>query len=445
MAILGTDSLTIVDITDGYTVTMSPESYAFPAGTTNALAGSVNVVVSAIQGNTPVDATVNLAEVTSPPGITVSKDSNVSTPTLTITIATSVTQPGVVIVPVHIGADVVITKRFVYSLAKTGSAGASGTSPVNVIMGNDSITIPTNASGSTTSASSVVIPFAGYQGTSRIAATVAVSGLPSGITAGTNTAATPSADGSLTLSTANASNLGGAASGNITLTFTAGGQNFVKYFSWAKAQTGATGSSGTSPYNIIVGNEDITIPANSAGNTISASTISIPFGGYQGTSRVAATVAASGMPSGITVQTNTAATTSADGNLVLAVANASSLGGTSAGVFTLTFTVGGQTFVRYFSWAKALAGSDGAPGQDAILLTVTSSGGTLFKNTSISTTLTARVFKGGAEVTGAALTALGTINWYKDGGTTAVATGSTLTITAGQVLSKAVYVAQLES
>ena len=77
-------------------------------------------------------------------------------------------------------------------------------------------------------------------------------------------------------------------------------------------------------------------------------------------------------------------------------------------------------------------------------MAITSSGGTIFKNTAIATTLTAHVYKGGVEVTGAALSSLGTIKWYKDGGTTSVATGSTYTISAGDVTNKATFSAQLE-
>ena len=47
-------------------------------------------------------------------------------------------------------------------------------------------------------------------------------------------------------------------------------------------------------------------------------------------------------------------------------------------------------------------------------------------------------------MTGSALTALGTIKWYKDGGATPVATGTTLTVTAGDVTNKATYTANLE-
>lgn len=89
-------------------------------------------------------------------------------------------------------------------------------------------------------------------------------------------------------------------------------------------------------------------------------------------------------------------------------------------------------------------GTNGSDGADALVLVVTSSNGATFKNTAIATVLTCHIYKAGVEVTGAALTALGTIKWYKDGGATAVATGAALTIDAGQVTGKAVYAAQLE-
>lgn len=90
-------------------------------------------------------------------------------------------------------------------------------------------------------------------------------------------------------------------------------------------------------------------------------------------------------------------------------------------------------------------GTNGTNGADALTLVVTSSNGLIFKNSSIATVLTAHVYKGGVEVTGTALTALGTVKWYKDGSTTAeTTTGATLTIDAGDVKGKATYVAQLE-
>ena len=106
-----------------------------------------------------------------------------------------------------------------------------------------------------------------------------------------------------------------------------------------------------------------------------------------------------------------------------------------------------RTTVTYSDNKTAVSYSisrNGANGADSITMAIKSSNGVIFKNTAIATTLTARVFKGGVEVTGSALTALGTIKWYKDGGSTAVATGSSLTINAGDVNNKATYTAQLE-
>ena len=104
----------------------------------------------------------------------------------------------------------------------------------------------------------------------------------------------------------------------------------------------------------------------------------------------------------------------------------------------------GPTGAQGATGATGPTGATGAAGADALTLVITSSNGLIFKNSAISTVFTAHVYKGGIEVTGAALAALGTIKWYKDGSTTAAATGQTLTIDAGDVKGKATYVAQLE-
>lgn len=104
----------------------------------------------------------------------------------------------------------------------------------------------------------------------------------------------------------------------------------------------------------------------------------------------------------------------------------------------------GKSTESYSVSYKGTNGTNGTNGKDAITMAITSSGGTIFKNTAIATTLTAHVYKGGVEMTGANLTALGTIKWYKDGGTAAVATGSSFTISAGDVSNKATFSAQLE-
>ena len=94
-----------------------------------------------------------------------------------------------------------------------------------------------------------------------------------------------------------------------------------------------------------------------------------------------------------------------------------------------------------YTWSKYV----GDDGEDALSLVITSSEGTIFKNSQIATVLTAHVYQAGTELTATQIAALGTIKWYKDGSSTALSTtGTTLTISAGDVTNKAVYEARLE-
>lgn len=87
-----------------------------------------------------------------------------------------------------------------------------------------------------------------------------------------------------------------------------------------------------------------------------------------------------------------------------------------------------------FTWVKVT-------GDGGIMLTVTSSNGTLFKNSQITTILTAYVYNGEKELSLTEIANLGTINWYKDN--ILVGTGSTYSITNSSV-NPATYSAQLE-
>ena len=98
--------------------------------------------------------------------------------------------------------------------------------------------------------------------------------------------------------------------------------------------------------------------------------------------------------------------------------------------------------------ATGAKGDTGAAGADAITLSITTSNGTVFKNNTGSTVLTAHVFKGGVEqsITDAGVCgSLGTIKWYKGGSTTAVATAKTLTVSASDVNNSVAYTCQLEA
>ena len=230
MAVKSADQISIIDVTDAYSVILTSDGYTFPGTVNAAKAGTCTTQIIAMRGAQQIPASVNPTTITKPTGITVASDGDATAPTLTITASTSFTTAGVVEIPVKLeSGTVTITKKFSLAIAFTGATGATGAQ--------------------------------GPQG--------------------------------------------------------------------EKGDTGAQG------------------PA-------------------------------------------------------------------------------------------------GAAGADAITMAITSSAGTIFKNSAIVTTLTAHIYKAGVEVTGSALTALGTIRWYKDGGSSAVATGQSLSISAGDVTNKATYIAQLE-
>ena len=92
-------------------------------------------------------------------------------------------------------------------------------------------------------------------------------------------------------------------------------------------------------------------------------------------------------------------------------------------------------------------GKTGANGVDAITLTITSSNGTIFKNNSGSTVLTAHVYIGGVEqrVTNNGVCGnIGSIKWYKGGIAEPISTSKSITVSASDVMNLAMYTAQLE-
>lgn len=109
--------------------------------------------------------------------------------------------------------------------------------------------------------------------------------------------------------------------------------------------------------------------------------------------------------------------------------------------------VEGETGATGPQGPQGATGATGAAGADAITMAITSSNGFVFKNTAVNTVLTAHVYQAGKELTASTtptLASVGTIKWYKDGSTTAVGTGQTLTIDADDVTDSASYTAKLE-
>lgn len=75
-------------------------------------------------------------------------------------------------------------------------------------------------------------------------------------------------------------------------------------------------------------------------------------------------------------------------------------------------------------------GTDGADGVDAFMIVYDSPSGLEFSDTVKSIAITAKIFKGGKELTDAEVNKFGAIKWYQVGVAAAIATGKTLTLTA---------------
>ena len=355
MAIRSSDQISIVDLTDGYSVILTNDSYTFAGSTSAANAGSTTTTIVAMCGATQVAASVDLNDVVKPSGVTVTKDTNTTQPTLTIAVDNTVITGGTVDIPVQLdGGNITIHKLFTFQIAFQGTPGAAGSSAQ------------------------------WYTGTA--------------IT-GTSTTATTFPDSGITAAKVGDMYLNTSTQNTYRCTV-AGNASTAKwiYASNIKGQTGGTG-------------------AGAVWYTGTAIT---------GTSTTATIFSGSGIANAKV------------GDMYLNTSTQNTYRCTVAGAASVAKWV-------YVSNIKGAQGGTGPAGADAITMSITSSNGTIFKNTGVSTTLTAHVYKAGVELNASQIAELGTIKWYKDGSSTALpTTGATLNITASDVTNKASYIAQLE-
>ena len=352
MAIKSSDQISIVDLTDGFSVILTNDSFTFPGSTSAAKAGSTTTTVVAMCGANQIPAAVDNSKIIAPSGVTTSVDTDATQPTITISVTTAVKTGGTVDIPVSLdNGNIIIHKYFTFQIAFTGASGSSS----QWYSGNK------------------------ITGTSTTATIFSGSGI------------TSAKVGDMYLNTDTMN----------TYRCTVAGAASAAKWVYVGNIKGATGDVG--PGAVWYTGTKIT-----------------------GTSTTATIFSDSGI------------TDAKVGDMYL---NTSTYN-------TYRCTVGGAAAAAkwvYVNNIKGAKGDQGAAGADAITMTITSSNGTIFKNTSITTTLTAHVYKAGAELDATAIAALGTIKWYKDGSTTALSTtGQTLNIGAGDVESKATYIAQLE-
>ena len=331
----------------------------------------------------------------------------------------------------------------------------------SVVLTNDNYTFlgTTSAVNGTQTTTTQVMALCGSE---QVPCTVGTITCPTGISAVSN-GKTPMPTITITATSALTK------SGTITIPIVVdGGITINKTFSYSIAFKGQTGQNGTS---VTVRSTSVTYQVGASGTTKptgewktevpsvpngqflwtktvvnysdgkSTEAYSVSYKGTNGTNGSNGTSVTVSSTS-VTYQAGTSGTTPPTGTWSPTVPNVAN------GQYLWTKTVvnysDGKSTESFSVSYKGTNGINGTNGKDAITMAITSSGGTIFKNTAIATTLTAHVYKGGVEVTGSALSSLGTIKWYKDGGTTAVATGTTYTIGAGDISNKATFSAQLE-
>lgn len=343
MVVRASSQITLIDLTDGYSVFLTNDNTTF-LGSTTSVEGTQTATtkIMALRGGDQIACTIGAISGL-PSGISAVSDGKSPEPTITITATSALTSSGSFTIPILIG-DITINKVFTWSIAFKGSTGVPGAS---VTVSSTAVTYQVSSSGVTAPTGSWVS---------------SVPTVPDGQYLWTKTIVNYSDSKSTT--------------------------------AYSVSRSGTNGSNGTS---VTVSSTSVTYQAGSSG-------VTTPTGSWVAAPPVVA--------EGQYLWTKTVVVY-------------------SDGKSTTSYSIG-------------RIGTNGSDGEDGIVLAMDSSAGSIFRNTAIATTLTAHVYKGGLELTGAALTAEGAIKWYKDQGTTAVATGSTFTITAGQVLSQAVYIAKLE-
>lgn len=138
-----------------------------------------------------------------------------------------------------------ILDRQTVVITSDGEGGDVGPGALNIILGNSHEGIACTNNGTTKAQTTVTIPFTGYKGTTRQACTITagnITGRPTGCSVGTITNDNGTTPGSVQLIFANESTLGGANSGEITLTFTIDGTSVPMKFSWSKTFAGTDAS-----------------------------------------------------------------------------------------------------------------------------------------------------------------------------------------------------------
>lgn len=126
MAVKASSQISMIDVTDAYSVLLTSEAYAFTGNTSGAPAGlTCTTQVVAFCGQKSCTS-LNVSNVSCPTGITATvSNNNTAAPTVTFKTTATITAACEAIIPVSVDG-ITINKKFSFAVAKTGSTGAKG-------------------------------------------------------------------------------------------------------------------------------------------------------------------------------------------------------------------------------------------------------------------------------------------------------------------------------
>lgn len=204
--------------------------------------------------------------------------------------------------------------------------------------------------------------------------------------------------------------------------------------------TGATGAAGGTASVAFLTNENVTFAGNAYGQ-VAATTVTCNVVAYKGTTKTTPTVGTiGGAVTGMTVTKGSASSNEIP--ISIAIAANSTLGGAGqrSGTLTVPVTAPVSTTLK-INWSKVntgATGATGAAGADAIVFSIYAPSGTVFQNGSGTLTIQTAAYKGATAITSGA-----TYAWakYSSGSwaTISGATSSSLSVAGSSVNGMASY------
>ena len=128
MAIKSADQITIIDVTDAYSVILTSEAYTFVGDTSGVASGATcSTQAVAFCGTTQCQTvSVDQTKITCPTGISASVTTN-NTSAVTITFTTTATVANACEATIPVVVDgITVNKKFSFAVAKTGATGQTG-------------------------------------------------------------------------------------------------------------------------------------------------------------------------------------------------------------------------------------------------------------------------------------------------------------------------------